>query len=139
MDRPFAGRPALRRALRFKDDERSLLHFGNSLSARTRYVAAGKGSCMFEIYLNGKLDRLLVIKKGQPIPVIENSGRWRKKKGAVAVSDEIKLALLRRLLLAQAGRTANEQLAAAEASFVGCRQQSTLSRSNIGNFPGSAE
>ena len=50
---------------------------------------------MFEIYLNEKHDRLLVIKKGQPIPVIEKSGRWRKKKGAVAVSDEIKLALQR--------------------------------------------
>ena len=48
---------------------------------------------MFEVYLNEKHDRLLVIEKGHPIPVIENSGRWRKKKGAVAVSDEIKLAL----------------------------------------------
>ena len=48
---------------------------------------------MYEVYLNEKRDRLLVVAKGQPIPVIENSGRWRKKKGAVAVSDEIKLAL----------------------------------------------
>jgi len=48
---------------------------------------------MFEVYLNEKHDRLLVIEKGHPIPVIENSGRWRKKKGVVAVSDEIKLAL----------------------------------------------
>jgi hypothetical protein len=37
----------------------------------------------------------LVVAKGQPIPIIGNSGRWRKKKGAVAVSDEIKLALQR--------------------------------------------
>ena len=50
---------------------------------------------MYEVYLNEKRDRLLVVAKGQPIPVIENSGRWRKKKGAVAVSDEIKLALQR--------------------------------------------
>jgi hypothetical protein len=48
---------------------------------------------MFDVYLNEKRDRLLVVAKGQPIPVVENSGRWRKKKTAVAVSDEIKLAL----------------------------------------------
>ena len=48
---------------------------------------------MFDVYLNEKRDRLLVVAKGQSIPVIENSGRWRKKKGAVAVSEEIKLAL----------------------------------------------
>ena len=35
---------------------------------------------MFEVYLNEKHDRLLVIEKGHPIPTIENSGRWRKKK-----------------------------------------------------------
>jgi len=50
---------------------------------------------MFDVYLNEKRDRLLVVPKGQPIPNIGNSGRWRKKKGAVAVSDEIKLALQR--------------------------------------------
>jgi len=50
---------------------------------------------MFDVYLNEKRDRLLVVAKGQPIPVVGNSGRWRKKKGAVAVSDEIKLALQR--------------------------------------------
>ncbi len=54
-----------------------------------------EGDCMFDVYLNEKRDRLLVIEKGHPIPIIENSGRWRKKKGAVAVSDEIKLALRR--------------------------------------------
>ena len=50
---------------------------------------------MFDVYLNEKRDRLLVVAKGQPIPNIGNAGRWRKKKGAVAVSDEIKLALKR--------------------------------------------
>jgi hypothetical protein len=54
-----------------------------------------EGDCMFDVYLNEKRDRLLVVAKGQPIPTIGNSGRWRKKKGAVAVSDEIKLALER--------------------------------------------
>jgi hypothetical protein len=50
---------------------------------------------MFDVYLNEKRDRLLVVAKGQPIPAIGKSGRWRKKKRAVAVSDEIKLALQR--------------------------------------------
>jgi hypothetical protein len=50
---------------------------------------------MFDVYLNERRDRLLVVAKGQPIPIVGNSGRWRKKKGAVAVSDEIKLALQR--------------------------------------------
>jgi hypothetical protein len=57
-----------------------------------------RGDCMFDVYLNEKRDRLLVVAKGQPIPIVGNSGRWRKKKGAVAVSDEIKLALQRRWL-----------------------------------------
>jgi hypothetical protein len=42
-----------------------------------------EGDCMFEVYLNEKRDRLLVIEKGYPIPTIENAGRWRKKKGAL--------------------------------------------------------
>jgi len=54
-----------------------------------------QGDCMFDVYLNEKRDRLLVVAKGQPTPTIGNSGRWRKKKGAVAVSDEIKSALQR--------------------------------------------
>jgi hypothetical protein len=58
-------------------------------------VMRAEGDCMFDVYLNEKRDRLLVVAKGQPIPAIGNSGRWRKKKAAVAVSDEIKLALQR--------------------------------------------
>ena len=54
-----------------------------------------EGDCMFDVYLNEKRGRLLVVAKGQPIPIVGNSGRWRKKKAAVAVSDEIKLALQR--------------------------------------------
>ena len=51
---------------------------------------------MFDVYLNAKRDRLLVIARGQPIPVVENAGRWRKKKKATAaVSDEIKSAVQR--------------------------------------------
>jgi hypothetical protein len=50
---------------------------------------------MFDVYLNEKRDRLLVISRGRPIPVIENTGRWRKKKATRAVSDEIKSAVQR--------------------------------------------
>jgi hypothetical protein len=50
---------------------------------------------MFDVYLNEKRDRLLVIARAQPIPVVENAGRWRKKKGTLAVSDEIKPAVRR--------------------------------------------
>jgi hypothetical protein len=50
---------------------------------------------MFDVYLNDKRDRLLVIARGQPIPAIENARRWRKKKATVAVSDEIKSAIQR--------------------------------------------
>ena len=35
---------------------------------------------MFDVYLNEKRDRLLVIARGQLIPLIESAGRWRKKK-----------------------------------------------------------
>jgi hypothetical protein len=45
---------------------------------------------MFEVYLNGKRD-LLVVEKGTPIPPIAASGKWRKrKKKVLRVSDEIR-------------------------------------------------
>jgi hypothetical protein len=50
---------------------------------------------MFNVYLNQKRDRLLVIPRGRPIPVIESAGRWLKKKGTVAISEEIKSAIQR--------------------------------------------
>jgi hypothetical protein len=50
---------------------------------------------MFDVYLNEKRDRLLVIVRGEPIPAIEKAGRWRKKKATVAVSDEIRSAVQR--------------------------------------------
>ncbi len=49
---------------------------------------------MFEIYLNHRRD-LLVVRKGTLIPVAGPSGRWRKKKKAVSVSEEIGLAVQR--------------------------------------------
>jgi hypothetical protein len=48
---------------------------------------------MFDVYLSGRRD-LLVVRKGFPIPLVDSSGRWRKTKRRVAsVSDEIKLAV----------------------------------------------
>ena len=47
---------------------------------------------MFDVYLNGRRD-LLVVRKGLPIPT-GKSGRWRKsKKKVLKVSDEIKSAV----------------------------------------------
>jgi hypothetical protein len=48
---------------------------------------------MFDVYLNIKQDRLLVIARGQPIPIIDNAGRWRKKRGTVTISAEIRSAV----------------------------------------------
>jgi hypothetical protein len=50
---------------------------------------------MFNVYLNEKRDRVLVIPRGRPIPVIESAGGWLKKKRTVAVSEEIKSAIQR--------------------------------------------
>jgi hypothetical protein len=47
---------------------------------------------MFDVYLSERRGQLLVVVKGQPIPV-GRLERWRKKKAAVAVSDEIKKAV----------------------------------------------
>ena len=44
---------------------------------------------MFEVYLNDRRD-LLVVKKGSPIPLIGASGKWRRKKRVLRVSDEIR-------------------------------------------------
>jgi hypothetical protein len=46
---------------------------------------------MFDVYLNDRRD-LLVVRKGLPIPF---AGGWRKKKKAVSVSQEIRLAVQR--------------------------------------------
>jgi hypothetical protein len=50
---------------------------------------------MFNVYLNEKRNCLLVIPRGRSIPVIESAGRLKKKKGTVAVSEEIKSAIQR--------------------------------------------
>ena len=49
---------------------------------------------MFEVYLNERHD-LLVLEKGTPLPFIGASGKWRKKKGVLKVSDEIRFAIQR--------------------------------------------
>ena len=50
------------------------------------------GGSMFDVYLNDKHD-LLVIEKGARVPLSSVSGKWRKRKKAVRVSDAIKSAV----------------------------------------------
>jgi hypothetical protein len=50
---------------------------------------------MFDVYLNDNRAQLLVVAKGQPIPMYGRLERWRRKKAAVTVSDEIKMAIQR--------------------------------------------
>jgi uncharacterized protein YcgL (UPF0745 family) len=48
---------------------------------------------MFDVYLNGKRD-LLVVRKGLSIPIGDTSTKWRKsKKRVVSVSEEIRQAV----------------------------------------------
>ena len=47
---------------------------------------------MFEVYLNHKRD-LLVVKKGSPLSLIGESGKWRLKRKVLRVSDEIRSAV----------------------------------------------
>ena len=50
---------------------------------------------MFDVYLNGRRD-LLVVPRGFPVPPSDASGRWRKRKRRVAsVSEEIRRAVQR--------------------------------------------
>jgi len=49
---------------------------------------------LFEVYLNDRRD-LLVVEKGTPLPHIGAPGKWRKKKGVLKVSDEIRSAVQR--------------------------------------------
>jgi hypothetical protein len=50
---------------------------------------------MFDVYLSDRRDHLLVVEKGQPIPIDRHLGRWQKKRAAVAVSEQIKTAVQR--------------------------------------------
>ena len=47
---------------------------------------------MFEVYLNDKRD-LLVVAKGARVPLSSASGKWRKRRKAVRVSDAIRSAV----------------------------------------------
>ena len=47
---------------------------------------------MFEVYLNDRHD-LLVIERGAQVPLSSASGKWRKRKKAIRVSDAIKSAV----------------------------------------------
>jgi hypothetical protein len=47
---------------------------------------------MYEVYLSDRRD-LLVLKKGSAIPLIRASGKWRKQKTVLRVSDEIEAAV----------------------------------------------
>jgi hypothetical protein len=91
----YSTPPAIRRPSRFILCRAGCCIFVTPFLRESDMLMRAEGDCMFDVYLNEKRDRLLVVAKGQPIPIIGNSGRWRKKKGAVAVSDEIKLALQR--------------------------------------------
>jgi hypothetical protein len=62
----------------------------NSCNAILEFFGWGAGA-MFDVYLNDKRD-LLVVRKGLTIPEL-GSARWRKKKTAVSVSDEISRAV----------------------------------------------
>ena len=50
---------------------------------------------MFDVYLNDNRSQLLVVAKGQLIPIHWQSGRWQRKKAVATVSDEIKMAIQR--------------------------------------------
>ena len=48
---------------------------------------------MFDVYLNGRRD-LLVVRRGFPIPPSDATGRWRKRKRRItSVSEEIRRAV----------------------------------------------
>ena len=50
---------------------------------------------MFDVYLNGRRD-LLVVRRGFPVAPNDASGRWRKRKRRIAsVSEEIRRAVQR--------------------------------------------
>src|SRR6516225_8112728 len=50
---------------------------------------------LFDVYLNDNRAQLLVVAKGQSIPIRWRSGRWQRKKAAVTVSNEINMAIQR--------------------------------------------
>jgi hypothetical protein len=50
---------------------------------------------MFDVYLSDRRDHLLVVEKGQKIPIDQHLGRWHKKRVTVAISEEIRTAVQR--------------------------------------------
>ena len=51
-------------------------------------------NALLEVYLNDKRE-LLVVEKGTPLSHIGTSVKWRRKKGVLKVSDEIRSAVQR--------------------------------------------
>lgn len=47
----------------------------------------------FDVYLSDRRDHLLVVAKGQSIPIHQSLARWYKKRAAAAVSEEIRIAV----------------------------------------------
>jgi hypothetical protein len=68
---------------------RSCCHF-----CSPRYSGGWGAFRMFDVYLNSKR-HLLVVRNGLPIPHPDASGRWRKMKKVVSVSEDIELAVQR--------------------------------------------
>ena len=65
------------------------------VARRGMLVRAWGAARMFDVYLTDRRDHLLVVEKGQQIPIDQHLGRWHKKRAAVAVIDEIKRAVQR--------------------------------------------
>ena len=80
---------------------------------------------MFDVYLSDRRDHLLVVGRGQAIPIHQHLGRWYKKRAAVAVSNEIKTAVHRDGYYSRKLRTrAAGKLPAREPSVVDGRSHS---------------
>jgi hypothetical protein len=58
-------------------------------------VCALGAAHMFDVYLSGRRDQLLVVGRGRSIPIDQRLVRWHKKRAVIAVSDEIKTAVQR--------------------------------------------
>jgi len=85
---------------------------------------------MFDVHLNLKQDRLLVIAKGQAIPVIDHAGQWRKKRVTATVSNEIKRAIQRHGFYCRRLRSRDRQSSNNKASQIAARQNSDFKIAN---------
>ena len=50
---------------------------------------------MFDVYVSDRRDHLLVVEKGQRVPIDQHLGRWHKKRATIAISEEIRTAVQR--------------------------------------------